>query len=63
MVRSHPQYTKYDVSIDYKVVCLFLTKNSVFVAELNVELKPQENNIRLSPKLTYNAIKLPIDRI
>jgi hypothetical protein len=47
MVRSHPQYTKYDVSIDYKVVCLFLTKNSVFVVELNVELKPQENNIRL----------------
>jgi hypothetical protein len=49
MERSHPQYTKYDVSIDYKVVCLFFTKNSVFVAELNLELKPQD--IRLSPKL------------
>jgi hypothetical protein len=63
MVRSHPQYTKYDVSIDYKVVCLFLTKNSVFVVELNVELKPQENDIKISPNLIYGAIDPLVDRI
>jgi hypothetical protein len=52
MVRSHPQYTEYEVSIDFKVVCLWFTKSSVSAAELNFELKHQEQNIRISPKLT-----------
>jgi hypothetical protein len=56
MVRSHPQYTEYEVSIDSKVVCLWFTKSSVSAAEINIELKPQANNIRISPNLTYDAI-------
>jgi len=46
MVRYHPQYTEYEVSIDSKVVYLWFTKSSVSAAELNLELKPQEKNIR-----------------
>ena len=61
MVRYHPQYTEYEVSIYSKVVCLWFTKSSVFTAELSLELKPQANNIRISPNLTYNAISPPRD--
>jgi hypothetical protein len=61
MVRSHPQYTEYEVSIDSKVVCLWFTKSSVSAAELNLELKPQANNIRISPNLIYHVISPPID--
>jgi hypothetical protein len=61
MLRSHPQYTEYKVLIDSKVVCLRLTKSSVSMAELNLELKPEANNIRISPNLTYDAIAPPID--
>ena len=35
MLRSYPQYTEYEVSIDYKVLCLWLTKNSVSTGKLN----------------------------
>jgi hypothetical protein len=59
MLRSHPQYTEYKVLIDSKVVCLWLTKSSVSTAELNLELKPEANNIRISPNLTYDAIAPP----
>jgi hypothetical protein len=31
------------------------------VAELNLELKIQANNIRISPTFTYDAILPPID--
>ena len=61
MMRSHPQYTEYEVSIDSKVICLWFTKSSVSAAELNLDLKPQANNIRISPKLTYDAVSSPID--
>jgi NADH:ubiquinone oxidoreductase subunit H len=61
MLRSHTQYIEYEVSIDSKVVCLWFTKNSVSTAELNLELKPQAHNIRISQTLTYNAITSPID--
>jgi NADH:ubiquinone oxidoreductase subunit H len=37
MVRSHPQYTEYEVSIYSKVVCLWFTKSSVSTAELNLK--------------------------
>jgi hypothetical protein len=63
MVRSHPQYTKYEVSIDSKVVFLWFTKSSVFAAELNLKLKPQENDIKISPNFIYVAISPPIDWI
>jgi len=56
MVWSHTQYTEYEVSIYSKAVCLWITKSSVSAAELNLELKPQANNIRISPNLTYDAI-------
>jgi len=61
MVRSHPQYTEYEVSIYSKEFCLWFTKSSVSTAELSLELKPQANNIRISPNLTYDAISPPID--
>ena len=63
MVWSHPQYTEYEVSIYSKVVGLWFTKSSVSAAELNLELKTQANNIRISPNLTYGVISLPIDLI
>jgi hypothetical protein len=34
-----------------------------FVAELNLQLKPQENNIQISLNLIYNAISHLIHRI
>jgi hypothetical protein len=49
MVRSHPQYTTYEVLIDSKVVCLWFIKSSVSAAKLNLELKPQANDINISP--------------
>ena len=61
MVPSHPQYTEYEVSIYSKVVCLWFTKSSVSTVELNLELKPQANNIRISPNLTNDAISTLID--
>jgi hypothetical protein len=61
MVRCHPQYTEYKISIDSKMVYLWFTKSSVSAAELNLELKPQANNIRISPNFTYDAISHPID--
>jgi hypothetical protein len=61
MVLSHLQYIEYEVSIDSKVVCLWFNKSSVSAAELNLKLKPQANNIRITPKFTYDAITPPID--
>jgi hypothetical protein len=61
MVRPLPQYKEYEVSIYSKVFCLWFTKSSVSAAELSLELKPQVNNIRISPNLTYDAITPPID--
>jgi len=63
MVLSHLQYIEYEVSIDSKVVCLWFNKSSVSAAELNLKLKPQANNIRITPKFTYDAITPPIDWI
>jgi hypothetical protein len=51
MVRSHPKDSECKVSFDSKMVCLWFTKSSVFTAELNLELKPQENNIKISLNL------------
>ena len=61
MVRDHPQYTEYEVSIYSKLVCLWFTNSGVSTAELNLKLKPQTNNIRISLNLTYDAISPPID--
>jgi len=61
MIRPHLQWTEYEVSIDSEVVFLWFTKSSVFAAELSLKLKPQENNIRISPNLTYDLISRPID--
>jgi NADH:ubiquinone oxidoreductase subunit H len=63
MVRSHTQYTEYEVSIDSKVVCLWFTKSSVSTAELNLKLKSQADNIIISPNLIYDAIAPLIDGI
>ena len=63
MVRSHPQYTEYEVSIYSKMDCLWFTKSSVSTAELNLKLKPQANYFKISPNFTYVAISPPIDRI
>jgi hypothetical protein len=50
MVRSHPQYIKYEVWIDSKVVCLWFTKSSVSAAELNLELKNSSKIYQNKPK-------------
>jgi hypothetical protein len=63
MVRSHPQYTEYKISIDSKMVYLWFTKSSVSAAELNLELKPQAKDIKISPNLIYDAILPPINGI
>jgi hypothetical protein len=34
-----------------------------FAAKLNLKLKPQENDIKISSNLIYDAISPPIDRI
>ena len=34
-----------------------------FVAELNLKLKPQENDIKISPNLIYDTISSPLDKI
>jgi hypothetical protein len=56
MVRSHPQYIEYEVSIYSKVFFLWYIKSSVSAAKLSLELKPQAKNIKTSPNLTYDAI-------
>ena len=63
MLRYHPEYIQYGFSIDSEVICLWFTKNSVSTAELNLELKPQANDIQICPNLTYNAISHPINGI
>ena len=63
MVLSHPQYIQYEVSIYYKVFCLWFTKSSVSAAELSLELKPQAQNIRISPILTHDMLSPLIDGI
>jgi len=63
MVWYHSQYIEFEVSIDYKVVCLWFTKSSASAAELNLELKPQANDIKISLHFTYVAISPLIDRI
>jgi len=45
------------------MVCLLFTKSSVSAAELNLELKPQANYIKISSNFTYVAISPPIERI
>jgi len=45
------------------MVCLLFTKSSVSAAELNLELKPQANYIKISLNFTYVAISPPIERI
>ena len=60
-MQSHTQYSEYEVSIDSKVFYLGFTKSSVSAAELKLELKPQANNIRISPTLIYDVIPPPID--
>jgi len=52
MVRSHPQYTEYEVSINSKMVWLWFTKSTVSMAELNFKLKLQANDIKISPNFT-----------
>jgi hypothetical protein len=42
---------------------LWFTKSSVSAAELNLELKPQANNIKISSNLTYDVISPLIDYI
>jgi hypothetical protein len=63
MMRWHPRYTEYEVSIYSKVFCLWFTKSSVSAAELSLELKPQAKNMRIRPYFTYDTISPPIDRI
>jgi len=40
---------------------LWFTKSSVSTAELNLELKPQANNIRIILNLIYDEISPPVD--
>jgi hypothetical protein len=56
MVQSHPQYTEYEFLSISKMVFLWFTKNSVSAAELNLKLKPQENDIKTSQKFIHVAI-------
>jgi hypothetical protein len=62
MVRSYPQYTEHEVSMDSEVVCLWFTKSCVYTAELSLELKPQANDIKIRPNLICGVISYPIDR-
>jgi hypothetical protein len=62
MMWSHPQNIEYEVSNNYKVVCLWFTKSSTSTVELNLELKSEANDIRISPNFTYNVISSPIHR-
>jgi len=34
-----------------------------FMVKLNLQLKPQEDDIKISPNLIYGALSSPIDRI
>jgi hypothetical protein len=49
--------------MDSEVLWLWLNKSSVSAAELNFELKPQANDIRISSNWIYDVILPPIDRI
>jgi hypothetical protein len=40
---------------------MWFTESSVFTTELNLKLKPQANNIRISLNLTYDSISPRID--
>ena len=42
---------------------LIFTKNNVSAAELNLKLKPQANDIKISSNFTYDAISPLINRI
>ena len=59
MVRPHPQYTEYEVSIDSKMVCIWLTKSSVSATELNLKLKPLANDIKISPNYEIYCYVIP----
>jgi len=63
MVRPDSQYTKYEVSIYSKLVFIWFPKSIVSTAELNIKLKSQANDIKISPNFIYVAISPPIDRI
>jgi len=52
-MRSHPQETEYELAIDSEVVCLWFTESCVFAEELNLKLKPQENDSQLTLNLIY----------
>ena len=45
------------------MICLWFTKSSVSSAELNFELKPQANDVRISLNWTYDVILPLIDRM
>jgi hypothetical protein len=45
------------------VVNLYFTKNCVSAIELNLELKPQANDVKISPNLIYGAISSPVDKL
>ena len=47
-MRSHPQETDYEVSIDSKVVCLWFTKSCVSAAKIEWSFKFQLIPISLS---------------
>jgi len=63
MVRSHPQYIEYEVSIDSKMSCLWFTKSCVSAVELSLKLKHQANDIKTNPNFIYVAISPPIEKI
>jgi hypothetical protein len=54
---------EYKVSTGSEVFCLGFTKSFFSTAELNFKLKPQANDIKISPNLMYGAILPPLDRI
>ena len=63
MMRSHPQYTECEFSMDSKMGCIWFTKSSVSATELNLKLKPHANDIKISPNFISMAMSFPIDRI
>jgi ABC-type thiamin/hydroxymethylpyrimidine transport system permease subunit len=63
MVRPHLQYIEYEVSIDFKVVYLWFTRSSVYAAKLNLKLKPQADDIKISSNFIYVVISPLIDGI
>jgi hypothetical protein len=63
MVRPHLQYIGYEVLIDFKVVCLWFNESSVYAAKLNLKLKPQAYDIKISSNFIYVVISPLIDGI